>query len=461
MNTTQKTGSLFYVVLSSVFAGIAGMLFGYDTGVISGALIFLQKDFHLNPEHQGMIVSSLLFGAAIGALGIGKFADKLGRRRLLFITAVLFIVGSVGLYYADSLTDLYVYRFVLGISIGVASFAAPSYISEISPAHLRGRLVSLFQLSIVIGILGTYLVNYILAEAENPWRLMFLLGMYPAIVLLIGLFFLPDSPRWLLLKGKEERAIRALKRLRGSGYETELNEIRTVLSQEKDKRSNWRALFQKMNSPIIIIAILIFVFQQLSGINAIIYYAPEVFISAGFGVKSSLFATVLVGVVNLLSTILGLSLLDKLGRRPLMITGYIIMTCALALAAFIFGGHMTTTQGYIGVVGILVYIFAFAISSGLMGWLIISELFPLNIRGEGAAIGATSHWVCNILVSFSFPILLQTIGIKGVFAMFAFVCFIGIFYFAKYLPETKNVSLETIEKNLMRGKKSKELGQVV
>ncbi len=458
MMTTKKSGSHVYVIIASIIAGISGLLFGYDTGVISGAMLFLQKDFNLDASQQGIVVSILLLGAAIGAIGIGKFADALGRKRLLYITSVLFIVGSFGLANASSVNDLYLYRFILGLSIGVASFAAPSYISEIAPAHLRGRLVSMFQLAIVVGILATYIVNYFAANSIDPWRHMFLIGVYPAVVLLVGLFFLPDSPRWLLLKGRDEEAVKALVKLRGNSYQAELNEIKQTLSMEKDKKSNWTLLFNKKHLPLVAIAVLVMLFQQLSGINAIIYYAPKVFMSAGLAVENALFATVLVGVVNLLSTLVGLALLDKLGRRPLMIFGSILMAVALATAAFIFSDQMTQTEGYIGIAAVLVYIFAFALSTGLFGWLIISEVFPLNIRGEGAAIGATANWVFNIAVSFTFPIMLATVGINMAFGFFALICVISAIYCIKFLPETRGVSLETIEKNLNRGACSRDLG---
>ena len=284
-------------------------------------MLSLQQDFNLDASQQGFVVSILLFGAAIGSLGIGSFADLIGRKRLLYVTSILFIVGSWGLANALNIYDLYLYRFVLGISIGVASFAAPSYISEIAPAHIRGRLVSVFQLAIVIGILTTYVVNYFMASSIDPWHHMFLMGIYPAVILFIGLFFLPESPRWLLLKNRNQDAINVLRKLRGEFYQAELNDIQETLKIEKNRKSNWGVLFQKKHLPLVAIAVLIMFFQQLSGINAIIYYSPKVFMSAGLAVENVLFATVLVGLVNLFSTIIGLPLLDKLGRRPLMIFG--------------------------------------------------------------------------------------------------------------------------------------------
>ncbi len=454
----KSQSPLLYLIFASIIAGMSGILFGYDTGVISGALIFLKKDFILSPQQEGMIVSVLLFGAAIGALGISKIADTIGRKKLLVLTGVLFILGTYGLAKSVTINDLYIYRFILGLSIGIASFAAPSYISEIAPAHLRGRLVSFFQLAIVIGIFLTYIVNYYLSSAENPWRMMFLYGMIPAIILLIGLIFMPDSPRWLLSKGREQDAIKALAKLRGGNFQNEFNEIKSTLQLEHTRTSNWNALFTKKNLPILSIAVIIMFFQQLSGINAIIYYAPKIFLFAGLGVDNSFFSTALVGLVNLISTIIGLLLLDKLGRRPLMIGGSLCMAVALAMVAFTFHENMTSMEAFIGVGAILVYIFAFAISTGLFGWLIISEVFPLSVRGEGAAIGATANWIFNIMVSFSFPIFLNTFGINIIFAFFAFICLISFCYCIKYLPETKGVSLETIENNLFQEVKSRDLG---
>lgn len=446
-----------YVIFASIIAGMSGVLFGYDTGVISGALIFLKKDFVINPNQEGIIVSILLFGAAVGALGVSKIADKVGRKKLLIMTGILFILGTYGLAKSLTINELYIYRFILGLSIGIASFAAPSYISEIAPSHLRGRLVSFFQLAIVIGILLTYIVNYYLATSTNPWREMFLYGTIPAIILLLGLFFMPDSPRWLLSRGKDEEAIKALRKLRGNKFQNELEEIKATLNLEH-KKSNWNELFTRKNVPIISIAIIIMFFQQLSGINAIIYYAPKIFLYAGLGINNSFLSTILVGLVNLISTIIGLLLLDKLGRRPLMIGGSLLMAFALAMVALTFHENMSNVESMIGVGSILVYIFAFAISTGLFGWLIISEIFPLSVRGEGAAIGATANWVFNIMVSFSFPVLLNIFGINIIFAFFAVICLMSFWYCIKYLPETKGVSLETIETNLLQGVKSRNLG---
>lgn len=449
----------FYVVFASIVAGISGILFGYDTGVISGALIFLKKDFVLSPSEEGLIVSLLLFGAAVGALVIGSVSDKLGRKKLLLIISLLFIITSFGISRSTSLSELYLYRFLLGISIGVSSFAAPSYISEIAPANMRGLLVSFFQTAIVIGILLTYVVNFFLANNDNAWRLMFVYGVVPATVLLFGLILLPESPRWLLSKSKESEAIKSLSKLRGNdNYANELNEIKAMVQLEHTKK-NWNSLFTKMNMPLIAIAIIIMLFQQLSGINAIIYYAPKIFMYAGFDINNSLFGTVLVGVVNLISTLIGLVLLDKLGRRPLMIFGSLVMSLALLSVAFTLGENTSQLISYLGVASVLVYIFAFAISTGLFGWLIISEIFPLSIRGEGAAIGASANWIFNICVSYSFPLLLKSLGIATIFGFFSFVCFLSLIYCIFYLPETKGISLENIERNLLNGAKSRDLGK--
>lgn len=455
-----KQSPLFYVIFSSIIAGVSGVLFGYDTGVISGALIFLKPDFHLSSFQEGLIVSILLFGAAFGSLVIGRVSDKLGRKNLLIITSLLFIAGTLGLTNAANVNQLYIYRFILGCSIGIASFAAPSYISEIAPANIRGRLVSFFQLSIVIGILLTYIVNYVVSSDAWAWRAMFFYGIIPAIILLLGLMFLPESPRWLILKGKTEQAIKSLIKLRGDNYQVEFDEIQSTIALEKQEQTKQRlsSVFNKVNLPIIALAILIMLFQQLSGINAIIYYAPQIFIHAGLAVNSSLFGTILIGVVNLVSTIIGLFLLDKVGRRPLMMLGSLLMAIALLTVALTLGNIQNQVSAYIGITGVLVYIFAFAISSGLCGWLIISEVFPLRFRGQGAAIGAAANWIFNILVSFSFPLILAQFGITAIFTCFAVVCIISLIYYAKYLPETKNITLEEFEANLLKGRSSRDFG---
>ncbi|MBP9743403.1 MAG: sugar porter family MFS transporter [Burkholderiales bacterium] len=448
---------MFYVILSSTIASIAGLLFGYDTGVISGALIFLKKDFIINPTQEGMIVSILLFGAAIGALSGGKIADRIGRKKILIIVGVLCTMGTLGLAQAKTLNEIYLFRFILGLPIGVGSFAAPSYISEIAPKSSRGMLVSFFQLAIVIGILLTYIGNYYFSTLTNAWRHMFLFGLIPTIIFLFGLFLLPESPRWLIEKGMDKEAIKILTKLRSNVSLDEYHEIKLTVKKENSQKLNWDHLFNKTNLPVLYIASIIMFFQQFSGIDAIIYYAPQIFMQTGLELNSSMLSTVSIGIVNLISTIMGLIVLDKIGRRKLMLYGSIIMAVALA---FVMLSLSIPQLKYFGIIGILTYIFAFATSTGVVGWLIVSEIFPLRVRGRGTSVAITTFWLFNISISFTFPILIKIIGIRYIFGFFALTCVASFIYYLYYLPETNGVSLETIEKNLINGEKSRHLGTV-
>jgi sugar porter (SP) family MFS transporter len=450
-----------YLFFSALIAGVSGILFGYDTGVISGALIFLRQDFHLTSSSEGLLVSILLVGATVGALMSGYISDKLGRKRILQIAGIIFLIGTICIASANSITMLYICRFMLGISIGISSSAAPSYIAEIAPAEFRGRLVSLFQIFIVLGLFLTFTVNYYVSESSHAWRTMFWLGGIPSIIFFLGLFFLPESPRWLILNSRVNEATKVLNKLRGDNYQNELQDIQNLIHQEQQGGKNWSRLFSKTNIPILVIALGINIISALSGINAINYYAPTIFINAGFGVNAALASTIWIGAVNLIATIIGILFLDKLGRRPLMILGATLMTISVAIIAYALNKPVVPGSliGYVGIGGVLLFIAAFAISNALLGWLIIGEVFPLNVRGEGAALGAGVNWIGNIVVALVFPVALKQFGMGIIFGVFTFVCFSALIFYIKYLPETKGISLETIETNLLRGAKARYLGQ--
>lgn len=444
-----------YAIGIALIAAITGILFGYDTGVIAGALVFIKQSFSLSSWEEGAVVGVLLLGAAVGALGMGVVANILGRKTLLKIVSLAFLIGSIGLFFATSVTDLLIYRFVLGLAIGVSSFAAPNYIAEIAPAHLRGRLVSLFQLAVVFGILIVYFSNYLLLNLGNNWRYMFLLGAVPALILFFGLIFLPESPRFLLLKKREKEAKEVLSKLRKDDISNELTMIRETIFLEK--KNNLSFFFEKHHHKLMAIVFFIMIFNQFTGINAIIYYAPKIFIASGLTSQESFFNTVLVGLILFIFTAIGLSLLDKLGRRFLMLFGTSIMLASLIL--FVVANYLGIEKySVLALASILGYIAGFAVSQGLVVWLIASEIFPLSIRGEGAAMGAFFNWTFNMLLSFSFPTLLDKFGTTTIFVFFALMCACCIIYILRYLPETKNVPLETIEKNLYAGARSRNLG---
>jgi sugar porter (SP) family MFS transporter len=456
--------SLFTFIIASI-AGLAGILFGFDTGVISGAILFIKQEFQLTPAMNGMVVSSVLLGALLGSGVSGRFADYFGRQKLLIVTAIIFIVSTLGSALAPNLSFLVTTRIMVGFAIGIASFTAPLYISEISPPKFRGALVSLNQLAITIGILTSYLVDYALSE-EEAWRLMLGIGVIPAVVLLIGMIFLPESPRWVFLKGDLEKAKKILQHIRGTlDVTAELNEIQSTLKHElESKQWNWKILLEKWVRPALIIGFGLAFFQQITGINTIIYYAPSIFVMAGFqGAPAAILATLVIGIINVLFTIIALLLIDKLGRRPLLLIGLTGMLFSLGIlsVAFLHGSQDLGILKWFALFSMILYIACFAISLGPIMWLMFSEIFPLSIRGLGSSIATSFQWGLNMIIALTFLTLVQILTPGGTFLLFAFLCILGILFVYYQVPETKGVSLEEIEANLLAGKKSRELGQNV
>lgn len=424
------------VYFISGLAAIAGLLFGYDTGIISGAILFIRKDFNLSPGQVGMVVSAVLLGALLGSAFCSKITDRLGRRGSLMIASGLFVLASLGAAMAQSAPDLMFARLFLGIAIGISSLTAPLYLAEVAPAKVRGFLVSLNQLAVTIGILVAYAINYSLS-AEGAWRLMFGLGAIPGVVLGIALIFLPESPRWMVLRGKREGAKAILDSLRaGENTQAEMLEIEQSINHEK---TSFSALFTPAVKPALIIAMGLAFFQQATGINTIIYYAPIIFEQAGFGTAShAILASICIGVTNVIFTLISLPLIDRVGRRPLLIIGITGMFVSLALCGVVFGRHS------IALFCILAYIAFFAISLGPIMWLMISEVFPLQQRGLGTSLAVCAQWGFNMIVSSTFPSLLHAVGPSRTFWFYAGLCLIGLVFVIKKVPETKGKALEEI-----------------
>lgn len=453
----------FFTFITASVAGLAGILFGFDTGVISGAILFIAQEFNLSPAMNGLVVSSVLFGALIGSGLSGRFSDAFGRKKLLIVTAIIFLTGTLGSALAPNLFFLVTTRIIVGIAIGIASFTAPLYISEIAPPKYRGALVSLNQLAITVGILVSYLTDYALSDDEG-WRLMLGIGVIPALGLLIGMCFLPESPRWLLLKGYTEKAKEILKYVRNEpNVDAEFNEIQKTVKQETlSSKKKWTVLLQKWVRPAIIVGFGLAFFQQVTGINTIIYYAPTIFKMAGFeSASTAILATMGVGIVNVIFTIIALPLIDKLGRRPLLLIGLTGMTFALGILsiAFLHGTQDLGILKWFALGSMVLYIACFAISLGPIMWLMFSEVFPLSIRGLGASVAASFQWGLNMLVALTFLTLIQLLTPGGTFLLFAAISVAGIFFVYYTVPETKGISLEEIEANLVAGKKSRDLGQ--
>jgi len=438
---SYKTGR--FVTIVSWISALAGLLFGYDTGVISGAILFVQKDFSLSTIQEEVVVAAVLLGCVAGAMFGGELADKFGRRSTLMQVAILFVIGAIGTALAPNATWLAVGRVVVGVAIGVASFTAPLYISEVSPPRVRGRLVSLNQLMITIGIVVSYLADYALAGAE-AWRWMFGLAAVPAIVLFAGLLFLPESPRWLMSRSRGDEARGLLGKIRESGdVEGEIAEIAASLSEQK---GSWRELFDASLRPALIVGIGLAVFQQFTGINTVIYYAPTIFQFAGFKSAAAILATVGVGVVNVLMTILALRLLDRAGRRPLLLYGIVGMVISLGILGYAFLlPSLSNVIAWIAVISLAVYVACFAIGLGPVFWLMIAEIYPLKIRGRAMGVATVANWGSNLLVALTFLSLLHALGRAWTFWLYAIVGILSWMFVYWMVPETKGRTLEEIE----------------
>ena len=437
-----------HVFWAAAITAVGGLLFGYDTGVVSGALLFLHVDFgKLSSFDKELVTSLLLVGAMVGAFSAGKVADRIGRRPTVLITAVLFIVGVLGAALSPSFSFLVVMRFVIGIAVGSASMVVPLYIGEAAPPQIRGALVSFNQLAITSGILTAYLVDYGLASSEN-WRLMFGLATIPAAALFVGMLFQHESPHWLIAQGREDEARVVLHRVRAStDIEAEIGEVR-ALRQEK---SSARKLFDPSVRGMLTVGVLLAVFQQVTGINTIIYYAPTLLHGAGLGNSASLLANVANGAVNVGMTIVAIRLIDRVGRRPLLLggtTGMAVALIVLALAFVIGGNHLTGATAIVAIGALLVYTGSFAIGRGPVFWLLISEIYPVGIRGQAMSVATIANWGANFVVTVSFLTLLGAIHGSGTFFLFGFLTLVALVYFQRRVPETKNRSLQAIEHDL-------------
>ncbi|MFA5168350.1 MAG: sugar porter family MFS transporter [Candidatus Omnitrophota bacterium] len=453
----EKQGSSFMIYIIAFIAALAGLLFGYDTGVISGAILYIKDQFNLTSQIVERVVSAVLLGAVFGAAFSGAMADKLGRRRSLIITAVLFSLGAIGSALAPNIPVLILCRFLIGLAIGVASYVAPLYISEISPANVRGSLVSLNQFMITLGIVAAYLIDFALTSSPQEWRWMFGLGALPAVILLVGMIFLPESPRWLVSRGQVEKAKQVLSRT-GSGKNVD-DEIRDISKSMEAKEGGWGEVFAPWVRPALIVGIALAFFQQATGINTIIYYAPTIFEFAGFGShKVAILATVGVGTVNVLMTVVAIWLLDKLGRKPLLYIGMTGMVLSLGLIGVAFSmASLSGALKWICVISVVFYIASFAIGLGPIFWLMIAEIYPLRVRGRAMSLATVANWGFNMLVAATFLTLTETLGKAGTFWLFAGVSVFGIIFCYFFVPETKGFTLEEIEQHLKSGRRFRDL----
>ncbi len=439
-----RAGRVPFVVMAAAIAALGGLLFGYDTGVISGAILFIAKSFTISTQMKEFVISIVLIGALTGAMAAGYVADRVGRRRTLLTAGIMFTVGAVLSAFSPTIGVLLVGRFIVGVAIGFSSVTSPLYISEVAPAEIRGGLVSLYQFAITVGILAAFAIDYWLAGAE-AWQWMLGLAIIPSALLVLGMLVMPESPRFLFKTGQDDEARQVLRRMR-SGADTAQEEqtIRDALAGLQigpavGVMHNIRfALF---------VGISLAVLQQVTGINTVIYYGPQIFQMAGFqSASSSILATAAVGVVNVILTVVAIAFSDRIGRKPLLYAGSAGMTLALLVLAFSFSLPVPAHErGIIALISLMVYVGCFAFSLGPIVWLLISEIYPLRVRGTGMSVATFSNWTANFIVAMFFLTMIQALGQRDTFLVYALLSALTIVFVWFAVPETKQEQLESIK----------------
>ena len=444
----MQSNSLRYVYQYTFVAAVGGLLFGYDTAVVAGAIGFIRQKYQLSSAMTGWVASCALVGCMVGAMFAGALSDKLGRKKVLMISAVAFAISSLGIMIPADLNWFIVFRFIGGVGIGIASILAPMYISEIAPADIRGRLISIYQLGIVIGILLIYFVNAAIAglydeawNIDHGWRWMFGSGIIPSAVFIVLLLIVPESPRWLAQKNNWSEAEKVLKKVNGA--EKAAQEITSIRQSLGEKQGSFAELLKPGLRLTLIIGVLLAIFSQVTGINVIMYYAPEIFKATGDGSSSALVQTILVGGINVLMTIVAIKYVDKLGRRKLLLIGSVGMAVCLALIGLAF--YMGMSAGYWVLTGILMYISFFAISLGPLTFVVVAEIFPNPIRGRAMSVAIFFLWLSVYVVSQTFPMLLEGIGTAFTFWIYMVMSALAFLFIWRLIPETKEKTLEEIQ----------------
>ncbi len=444
-----------YVLFIALAASLGGLLFGYDTAVISGAIGFLRIKFELTPAQMGWAAASALVGSILGCMIAGVLSDAIGRKKVLILAAMLFAVSAIGSGLAQTIDVFVWYRILGGIGVGIASMITPMFISEIAPANIRGRLVSFYQFAIVFGIFIIYFVNYFIARqgseiwnVESGWRWMFASEAIPAVIFLGFLIVIPESPRWLIAKQRIEKARGILQRIFGAQAESQLADIQSTVGREA---GSWKMLLQPRVLKIVLIGVVLAVLQQAVGINVILYYAPEIFKTLGSDVNAALLQTIVIGVFNMGFTIVAMVKVDQLGRRPLLLVGSLGMAVCLLTIGLLAFFQITSIFSLILILG---YISFFALSVGPVVWIILSEIFPTSIRGRAMSIATVFLWATNYLISQTFPIidenpwLVERFHHGFSFWLYAAMCILMFLFVLKFIPETKGKTLEEIERDL-------------
>ncbi|WP_067705072.1 MULTISPECIES: sugar porter family MFS transporter [unclassified Erwinia] len=457
--TPQSTEPLVKVI--AFIATLGGLLFGYDTGVIAGALLFMKHDLHLTSLTTGMVTSFLILGSAIGAIAAGRVADRFGRKKIILAMALIFILGTLGCAMAPNVVMMITFRFILGLAVGGAAAIVPIYIAEIVPANRRWQFVTLQELMIVSGQLIAYTSNAAINEVwggETTWRWMLGVACIPAVILWVGMLFLPDTPRWYAMHGRYSEARDVLERTRKSRMvERELGEIRKSMSSKSEKHARRQKTISVWMKRLVALGIGIAMLQQLSGVNTIMFYAPTMLQSTGLGTNASLLATIANGVISVIMTFVGIMLLSRFGRRPLLLTGQIGCTCtvlAIGLITWLMpetvNGHPDTLRSYMVLAGMLVFLCFQQAALSPVTWLLLSEMFPMRIRGMANGISVFAMQMTNFSIAFMFPILLEHVGLTFTFFAFAAIGVAGGIFAIFFAPETQGKTLEQIEKHFKK-----------
>ncbi len=431
------------------FGALGGLLFGYDTGVISGAILFIQKQLHLGSWQQGWVVSAVLLGAVLGAAIIGPSSDRFGRKKLLLLSSIIFFVGALGSAISPEFWTLIISRIILGMAVGAASALIPTYLAELAPANKRGTVSSLFQLMVMTGILLAYITNYTFAGFYTGWRWMLGFAAIPAAILFLGGLVLPESPRFLVKQHRDNEAEQVLLNMNKGDNAAVQIELGQIQEQAAIKSGGWSELFSKFVHPALIIGIGLAIFQQVMGCNTVLYYAPTIFTDVGFGVSAALLAHIGIGVFNVIVTAVAVAIMDKIDRTKMLIGGAVGMGISLFIMSFSmkFSGE-SHVAAIICVIALTIYIAFFSATWGPVMWVMIGEVFPLNIRGLGNSFASVINWGANMIVSLTFPPLLDFFGTGSLFIGYGVLCFISIWFVSKHVFETRNRSLEEIETTL-------------
>jgi MFS transporter, SP family, arabinose:H+ symporter len=444
-SSSSPAGRFFYLLVVCLVAALGGLLFGFDTAVISGTVGFFQAEFALSAARTGWVASSALVGCFFGALVAGAISDRFGRKKVLLLSAVFFTVSAVWCGFSRTSTDLVMARLVGGLGIGIASLVSPLYIAEIAPPKIRGMLVALQQLAIVLGILGAFFSNSVVLHTDlteaAKWRWMFGLGAFPAAVFLLLILPVPESPRWLTKQGAVEQARAILTRV--VGEEEAGAEMAAITDAVSHEGATLQDLFKPGSVRAIVIGVTLMILTQVTGINAIMYYAPEVFKQAGSGAAAAFNDTVWVGLTNLVFTLLSMAVVDRLGRKPLLLIGATCMGLALAFVGYSFYAKLS---GLGVLLGVLAYVGSFAFSMGVVGWMLVSEIYPTRTRGRAMSLATGAVWAACFAVSQTFPIF-KEISIAGTFWGYGALCVVAVVFVWRFVPETKGRTLEEIERS--------------